>query len=63
VAEAEGVIIIESKTYGYICVSSKDQNEASQLIALHGKCVKEDCIYIDKKSGEDFDRPQYKNQG
>lgn len=58
-AEA-GAITIESKTYGYIRVSSKDQNEDRQLIALHGKGVKDDCIYIDKKSGKDFDRPQYK---
>lgn len=58
-AETEGVIL-ESKTYGYIRVSSKDQNEDRQLIALHGKGVKDDCIYIDKKSGKDFERPQYK---
>ena len=58
-AEAEGVII-ESKIYGYIRVSSKDQNEDRQLIALHGRGVKDDCIYIDKKSGKDFNRPQYK---
>ena len=58
-AEAEG-IIIESKTYGYIRVSSKDQNEERQLIALHGKGVKDEFIFIDKKSGKDFDRPQYK---
>ena len=58
-AEA-GAIIIEGKTYGYIRVSSKDQNEDRQLIALHGRGVKDDCIYIDKKSGKDFERPQYK---
>lgn len=58
-AETEGVII-ESKIYGYIRVSSKDQNEDRQLIALHGKGVKDDHIYIDKKSGKDFNRPQYK---
>lgn len=58
-AETEGVII-ESKTYGYIRVSSKDQNEDRQLIALHGKGVKDGCICIDKKSGKDFVRPQYK---
>ena len=46
--------------YGYIRVSSRDQNEDRQLIALHGKGVKDDCIYIDRKSGKDFDRPQYK---
>ncbi len=55
-----GAITIESKTYGYIRVSSKDQNEDRQLIALRGKGVKDACIYIDKKSGKDFDRPQYK---
>ena len=55
-----GAITIESKTYGYIRVSSKDQNEDRQLIALHGKGVKDAYIYIDKKSGKDFDRPQYK---
>lgn len=54
-----GAITIESKTYGYIRVSSKDQNEDRQLIALHSKGVKDDFIYIDKKSGKDFDRPQY----
>lgn len=55
-----GAIIIEGKTYGYIRISSKDQNEERQLIALHGKGVKDEFIYIDKKSGKDFDRPQYK---
>lgn len=58
-AEAEGVII-ESIIYGYIRVSSKYQNEDRQLIALHGRGVKDDYIYIDKKSGKDFNRPQYK---
>lgn len=58
-AEA-GVIIIGSKTYGYIRVSSRDQNEDRQLIALHGKGVEDEFIFIDKKSGKDFERPQYK---
>lgn len=53
-------IIIGNKSYGYIRVSSKDQNEDRQLIALHGRGVKDDYIYIDKKSGKDFNRPQYK---
>ena len=51
---------MEGKIYGYIRVSSKDQNEERQLIALHGKGVKDENIFIDKKSGKDFDRPQYK---
>ncbi len=58
-AEA-GVIIIGSKTCGYIRVSSRDQNEDRQLIALHGKGVEDEFIFIDKKSGKDFERPQYK---
>ena len=45
--------------YGYIRVSSKEQNEARQLIAIRDVGVLEEHIYIDKKSGSDFDRPQY----
>ena len=46
--------------YGYIRVSSTDQNEDRQLIALRGKGVSDSRIYIDKQSGKDFNRPQYK---
>lgn len=46
--------------YGYIRVSSIDQNEDRQLIALHDAGVDNKHIYIDKQSGKDFDRPQYK---
>ncbi len=46
--------------YGYIRVSSKDQNEDRQLIALNEVGVERKNIYLDKKSGKDFDRPQYK---
>lgn len=46
--------------YGYIRVSSVDQNEDRQLIALRGKGVTERHIYLDKQSGKDFHRPQYK---
>lgn len=46
--------------YGYIRVSSKEQNEARQLDALHEQGI-EDCnIFIDKQSGKDFNRPKYK---
>ena len=48
------------KTYGYIRVSSMGQNEDRQSIALKEKGVEERRIYIDKQSGKDFDRPQYK---
>ena len=47
-------------TYGYIRVSSIDQNEDRQLIALHDAGVDDKHIYTDKQSGKDFDRPQYK---
>ena len=52
--------MISAITYGYIRVSSRDQNEERQFIALQSKGVKKSCTYIDKKSGKDFDRPQYK---
>ena len=47
-------------TYGYIRVSSRDQNEDRQLIALKEVGIPEKCIYLDKQSGKDFNRPQYK---
>ena len=46
--------------YGYIRVSSVDQNEDRQLVALHGKGVADKNIFMDKQSGKDFERPQYK---
>ena len=45
--------------YCYERVSSKDQNEARQIIALSQFPVKKENIYIDKFSGKDFDRPKY----
>ena len=47
-------------TYGYVRVSSQDQNEDRQLIALREKNVDPKQIFIDKQSGKDFERPQYK---
>ena len=46
--------------YGYVRVSSRDQNEDRQLIAQKEFNIPEKNIYIDKQSGKDFDRPQYK---
>ena len=46
--------------HGYICVSSHDQNEDRQLIAMREVRVPEKNVYIDKQSGKDFERPQYK---
>lgn len=48
------------KIYGYVRVSSTDQNEDRQLIALREQGVDEKNIFIDKQSGKDFDRPNYK---
>lgn len=48
------------KIYGYIRVSSIDQNEGRQLIAMREKGVPEKNLYIDKQSGKDFERPKYK---
>lgn len=47
-----------SKIYGYARISSKDQNADRQLVAL--KNFGTDIIFVDKQSGKDFDRPQYK---
>lgn len=46
--------------YGYIRVSSRDQNEDRQMIALKEVGIAEKNIYLDKQSGKDFNRPQYK---
>ncbi len=46
--------------YGYVRVSSRNQSEDRQLVALHEISVPEENIYIDKQSGKDFKRPQYK---
>lgn len=51
---------IMAGTYGYIRVSSTDQNEDRQRIALREIGVRENDIYMDKQSGKTFDRPQYK---
>ena len=46
-------------TYGYMRVSSKDQNEDRQRIALLSFGIREEQIYLDKQSGKDFHRTQY----
>ena len=49
-----------NKNYGYIRVSTKEQNESRQLLAMHEAGIEKEMIYIDKQSGKDFLRPQYK---
>ncbi len=48
------------KTYGYIRVSSSDQNENRQLLAMLEARVPESHMFIDKQSGKDFNRTNYK---
>ena len=48
-----------SKSYGYVRVSSVDQNEDRQLLALTAVGVPKEAIYIDKQSGKNFLRKQY----
>ena len=48
------------RVFGYIRVSSRDQNEDRQLIALREAGIPNGNIFLDKQSGKDFDRPQYK---
>ena len=48
-----------AKIYGYIRVSSTDQNESRQRIALEQQGIPSGHIFMDKMSGKDFQRPQY----
>ena len=50
---------MESMVYGYVRVSTKEQCEDRQLIALREFPVAENHIFMDKLSGKDFNRPQY----
>lgn len=50
---------MENTIYGYVRVSSTDQNEDRQMIALSEAGVSKKNIYLDKMSGKDFERPQY----
>ncbi|MCD8125079.1 MAG: recombinase family protein [Lachnospiraceae bacterium] len=48
-----------TSVFGYVRVSSRDQNEDRQMIALQEQNVPEQNIYMDKQSGKDFMRPMY----
>ena len=51
---------MEKKIFGYMRVSTREQNEDRQRVALLEMGVPEKNIYMDKLSGKDFNRPQYK---
>lgn len=46
--------------YGYIRVSTREQNEQRQLIAMQEFGIPQNRIYMDKQSGKDFERKNYK---
>lgn len=48
------------RVYGYVRVSSIDQNEDRQMVEMEQRKVPKGNIYVDKQSGKDFERPQYK---
>lgn len=48
------------QVYGYVRVSTREQNEARQMISLTGFGIPPERIYMDKQSGKDFNRPQYR---
>ena len=51
---------MEGRIFGYIRVSSIDQNEDRQFLAMKNVNVPRKQIFVDKISGKDFNRPQYK---
>ena len=50
----------EGRIFGYVRVSTKEQNEDRQVIAMREFGVADKSIYMDKQSGKDFERPAYK---
>lgn len=48
-----------AEIYGYVRVSTREQNEDRQMIAMKEAGVQEKNIYVDKQSGKDFNRPMY----
>ena len=51
---------MKEKIYGYIRVSTQEQNEARQLTAMRDFGVPEENIVVEKLSGRDFNRPRYR---
>ena len=51
---------MSNNVYGYVRVSSKDQNETRQLIAMEKFEIPKKNIFVDFQSGKDFERPAYK---
>ena len=49
-----------SNIYGYIRVSTREQNDSRQRIAMHREGIPDERIFLDKQSGKDFERTQYR---
>ena len=49
-----------NRRYGYVRVSTKEQNEDRQLLAMQQVGIPAACLFTDKQSGKDFERPQYR---
>ena len=60
IIDIKGMIGILGTVYGYVRVSTKEQNEDRQMIAMREAGVPTDNIFLDRQSGKDFSRPQYK---
>lgn len=52
--------VIGMAKYGYVRVSSREQCEDRQMIAMDAAAIPRKQVYLDKQSGKDFDRPQYR---
>ncbi len=50
-----------SKEYGYVRVSTKEQNESRQILAMEEYGIKAECLVVEKQSGKNFERPKYKH--
>ena len=63
-AEHGGRVVKEAmdmcEVYGYVRVSTKEQNEGRQILAMAEKRVPKKNLFVEKQSGKDFERPQYR---
>lgn len=51
---------MKNNVYGYVRVSTKEQNEERQVIAMQEFGIDEQNVFVEKQSGKDFNRPKYK---
>ena len=60
-SNTETTINDSQNEYGYVRVSSKDQNEDRQMLEMERLGIPKENIFIDKQSGKDFNRPEYQH--